>query len=111
MSNKTPAIISTTLTIILVAIIAILSIFFEIVALNGASEKQGTIALGISLICNGLGIILPGLFSGWFTNLTIKKFNWNKILAILIAVTLGTVLGSTISFFSIILSIPLAGIR
>lgn len=111
MSNKTPAVISTVLTIILLVIFSIISIFMEMVVLNGASEKQGMAALGISLVCNGLATILLGLFSGWFTNLAIAKFSWNKILAVIVAVVLGTGFGAVTSFLSIIISIPLAGIK
>jgi hypothetical protein len=111
MSNKTPAVIAAILTVVLLVIFSILSVFMEMIVLNGASEKQGTIALGISLVCNGLGIILLGLFSGWFTKFMIVKFNWNKILVVVIAVFLGTTFGAILSFVSFLLSIPLAGIR
>jgi hypothetical protein len=111
MSNKTPAIISAILTIVLLMIFAVLSIFFEMIALNGVSEKQGTIAMGITLLCQGIVTILSGILAGWISNFMVAKFNWNKILVIVIAVTLGTVFGSAMSFFSTIISIPLAGIR
>ncbi len=111
MNNKTPAIVSAISTVILLIIFGILSILFEMVALNGASGKQGTVALVISLVCNGLSVILFGLFSSWFTKLAITKFNWNKILAVAVAVTLGTIFGMAVSFLSLIASILLAGVR
>ena len=105
MSNKIPAIISAILTIILLLIFAGLSIFFEMIALNGVSEKQGTIAIGISLVCQGIASLVSGIFAGWASNLMAAKFNLNKILAIVIAVILGAVLGSVMLFFSAIISI------
>ena len=81
------------------------------VALNGVSERQAMTAMGISLVCQGIGVILLGILAGWLTKLMITKFNWNKILAVVIAVTLGTLFGGIIAFLSIIISIPVAGIR
>ena len=111
MTNKTPAIISAILTVVLLIILAILSVFTQMIAFNGVSESQGTTAMGISLVCQGVGLILAGLLAGWLTNFVITKFNWNKILAVMIAVIAGVLIGGTISFFSTIISIPLAGIR
>ena len=111
MSNKTPAIISAILTIVLLILFAVLSFFTQMIALNGVSESQGTTAMGISLVCQGVGVILAGLLAGWLANFVITKFNWNKILAVMIAVIAGVLIGGTISFFSTIISIPLAGIR
>lgn len=110
MTNKAPAIISASLTIVLLILFAVLSVFMQMIALNGVSESQGATAMGISLVCQGVGLILVGLFAGWLTNLVITKFNWNKILAVIVAVIAGVLLGGAISFVSFIISIPLAGI-
>ena len=111
MSDKTPAVISTILTIILLVVFGILSVFVQMLALNGASERQGMTAMGILLACQGAGAILLGVFAGWFTRLAITKFNWNKIIAVTAAVFLATLFGVGISFLSTLLSIPLAGIQ
>jgi hypothetical protein len=111
MTTKTPAIISAVLTVILLIIFAVLSVFMQMIALNGVSERQGTITMSISLVCQGIGVILVGLLAGWLTNVIISKFNWNKIRAVIVAVIVGVLLGGTISFVSFIISIPLAGIR
>lgn len=111
MLSKTPAIISVILIILLLIIFGILSILFEILALNGASESQGVTAIGISLVCQGAGMILIGIFAWWLTNLLISKFNWNKVVAVILAVISGTLLGAGITFLSLIVSIPLAGIK
>jgi len=110
MSSKTPAIVSTILTILLLVGFGILSLFFQMIALNGVNESQGVAAMGVSLVCQGVGVILAGAFAWWLTNLVIAKFNWNKILAVAIAVIAGVLLGGLISFLSIIIAIPLAGI-
>ena len=111
MPNKTPAIIAAVLTIILLIIFGILSVFTQMLVLNGASENQGMTAMGGSLVCQGAGAILAAAFAGWLTNLVITKFNWNNILAVAVALIAGTLLGAAISFLSIIISIPLAGLR
>ena len=111
MQNKTPAVISVVLTIILLVVFAIVSALFEMLALNGASERQGMTAMGISLLCQGVGAVLLGIFAWWLTNLLISKFNWNKIIAVVVTVFLGTTIGTGISFLSLIISIPIAGIR
>ena len=51
MTNKTPAIIASVLTIILLVILGVVVLFTQLVALNGFSERVGTIALGVSLGC------------------------------------------------------------
>ena len=111
MPNKTPAIISAVLTIILLIIFGVLSVLTQMLVLNGASESQGMTAMGVSLVCQGAGLILAAAFAAWFANLVITKFNWNNILAVVVAVITGMLLGALISFLSIIISIPLAGIR
>lgn len=111
MTNKTPAIISSILTIILLIIFAILSVFTQMIALNGVSERQGMTAMGISLVCQSIGLILAGIIAGRISNFVITRFNWNKILAVIVAVVAGILIGATISLISTIVSIPLAGIR
>ena len=110
MNNKTPAVISVVLTTFLLIVFGIVSIVFEMLALNGASESQGTTAMGISLACQGVGAILIGIFVWWLTNLLISKFNWNNIIAVVVTVFLGTTIGTGISFLSLIISIPIAGV-
>jgi len=111
MPNKKPAIISAVLTVILLIIFGILSVFTQMLVLNGVNERQEMAAMGVSLVCQGAGAILAAVLAGWLTNLVIAKFKWNNILAVVIAVIAGTLLGAVISFQSIIISIPLVGIR
>lgn len=110
MLSKTPAIISAILTIVLLILFAVLSVFMQMIALNGVSESQGTTAISISLVCQGIGLILAAILAGWISNFVINRFNWNKILAVLVAVIAGVILGGTLSVLSFFLSIPLAGI-
>ena len=111
MTNKTPVIISSILTIVMLILFAVLSVFTQMIALNGVSENQGMTAIGISLVCQAGGLILAALFAGWISNLVITKFNWNKVLAVIVAVIAGVLIGGILSFASTIISIPLAGIR
>ena len=49
MTNKSPATISAILTVLILVLLAILFALLQMVALNGASERQGLTAMGISL--------------------------------------------------------------
>ena len=80
-------------------------------ALNGVRERQGFNAMSISLICQSVGLILAILIARWLSNLLIVKFNLNVFLAVLTAVIIAAGLGGLISFLSMIVAIPLAGIR
>ena len=111
MPARIPSMISAGLTVFLLILFVILFLFVQMVALNGASERQGIAALGISLICQGAGVILAALLAWRITNLIITKLNWNVILAVVIAVVAGTFLGGLLSFLSVIIAIPMAGIR
>ena len=111
MPSKTPAILATILTVILLIVIAALSVLTQMLVLNGASESQGMTAMGISLGCQGVGMILAGILAYWLTNSAVNKWNWNKIIAVLIAIVAGVTLGGLVSFLSIIAAIPLAGIN
>ena len=111
MSNLKPAIISTILTVVLLIILAIIFLLFEIIALNGASERQGLTAMGISLACQGVVMLLAGIFARWLTNFLITKATWNNMMAVVTAVLLATSMGGAISFLSMIVAIPIAGIR
>jgi hypothetical protein len=110
MPNRKPAIISAILTILILIIFGVLSVFTQMLVLNGANESQGMTAMGVSLVCQGAGAILAAAFAAWLTNLVITTFNWNNILAVVVAVIAGTFLGVLISFLSVIISIPLVGI-
>lgn len=79
--------------------------------LNGASERQGMSALGISLACQGASLILAAILAWRLTGLFISKFNWNKFLSVALAVAAGTLSGGLISFLAIIVGTVAAGIR
>ncbi len=111
MSNKTPARISGLSTFFILIGVAVLSVFTQMLVLNGVSESQGFNAMSISLICQSVGLFPAVILARWLTNLLITKFNWNNILAILVAVIAGTTLGGITSFLSIIISIAVSGIR
>ena len=59
----------------------------------------------------GRSSLIAAVLAAWLTNLGITKFNWNSILAVVIAVIAGTIFGAVISFLSIIISFPVVGIR
>ena len=112
MPNKTPITISVILTVLLLILVTIVSMFGQVVLLNGViSERQTTTALGIGLGCNGVTILLAAVFVRWLTKLLLVKFNWNQILAVAVAVILGVGLGAILSFLSIIVGTLAAGIR
>lgn len=111
MPNKTPAAISAALTVIILVLLAIVFVLLQMVALNDADEQQGRTAMGISLACQSLVIILLGMFAARSTQFLITKVNWNSILAVTTTVLIAAIIGGTISLLSSIISIPVAGIR
>jgi len=110
MPAKTSALISAILTALLLVLVALLSLLTQMLALNGASERQGVTAMGISLGCQGIGIILSALLASRLTNLLLVKFNWNKPLSVLAAVIAATAFGALVAFLSILIPISAAGI-
>ena len=111
MPTKTPATISAILTVVILVILAILFTLLQMVALNGASERQGLTAMGLSLGCQSLVVILLATLAARATTFLVTKVEWNSILAVIITVLAATTIGGVISFLSTILAIPLAGIR
>ena len=111
MPNKTPALISAILTVLILILPAILSVLLQMVALNGTSERQGLTAMGISLACQGIVMILLGIFAARSTKFLITTVGWNSILAVVITVLVATTIGGTISILTSVIAIPVAGIR
>ena len=111
MSNRSPATISAALTVLILVLVAIVFTLLQMVALNGAGERQGLTAMGVSLACQSLVISLLAVFAARATRFLITKVDWNSILAVAVTVLVATTIGGTISFLTMIISIPLAGIR
>ena len=111
MPSKIPATISGLSTFIILILVAVLSVFGQLLVLNGASEAQGFSAVSISLICQSVGLLLIVILARWLTNLLITKFKWSNVLAILTAIVAAVAAGGVISFLAIIVSTLAAGIR
>lgn len=111
MPSKIPAAISGLSTFFILILIAVLSVFGQMLVLNGASEAQGFNAMSISLICQSVGLLLSVILARWLTNLLITKLKWHNILAILVAVIAAVTLGGIISFLAVIISTLAVGIR
>ena len=111
MPNKSPATISAILTVLILVLLAILFLLLQMVALNGASERQGLTAMGISLGCQSLVIILLATLAARATTFLTAKVEWNSILAVVVTVIVATTIGGLISFLASIIAIPVAGIR
>jgi hypothetical protein len=111
MPTRTPATISVVLTVILLLLVAGIALLLQMVALNGAGGRQGATAMGISLACQGVVILLFAIFAARATRFLITKVDWNSILAVIVTVVIAAVIGGTLSFLSTIISIPIAGIR
>lgn len=111
MSAKSPATISAILTVFILVFLAIVFVLLQMVALNGASERQGLTAMGLSLACQSLAILLLATFAARATTFLVTKVEWNSILAVVVTVLVAATIGGTLSFLATFLSIPLAGIR
>jgi len=108
MPNKTPAIISAVVTFILLIIISLMLSFGQLVLLNGASERVGSISLVTSLICQGGGNILAVILAWRLTIRFITKSNWGNVPAVVVSVLAGTLTGAGLTFVAMIASILLA---
>lgn len=108
MPTKTPSIISTILTVILLILFAIGSGFFLLVALNGFSESDGLPGLIATLVCNVIGIVVSAILAWRLPRWLIERFNWNRILAVLVSVVAGFFIGSGLSIVSMFLGVFLA---
>jgi hypothetical protein len=111
MSTRTPSIIAAVLTALLLIITSVVLLFGELVLFNGVSERQGTIALGTSLVCQGAGVILAAMLAGWLARTVITRFKLHAVVAVVLSVLAGVILGGLVAFLSVIVAIPVAGIR
>ena len=108
MPTKTPSVISTILTIILLILFVIASGFFLLVALNGFDSRSGEPALLTALICNILGVIFAAVLAWQLPKWLIGKFNWNNILAVVVSVMVGFFLGSGLSLVAMFIAVIVA---
>lgn len=110
MRNRSPATISAILTVLILVFVAIVFVLLQMVALNGASERQALTAMGLSLGCQSLVIILLAALAARATTFLTTKVEWNSILAVAVTVLIASVIGGVISFLASIIAIPVAGI-
>jgi hypothetical protein len=109
MSHKT---ISAILTIILLILTSAVILISELVLLNGFGEREGTFALGASLLCQGVGIVVAALVASRMSAWLVTRFDWHKALSVIVAVLVGTLLGGGFGLISILLSVAVAeGLR
>jgi hypothetical protein len=111
MSNRSPATISAILTVVILILLAIVFLLLQMVTLNGVSERQGLTAMGVSLGCQSLVIILLAALAARATTFLVTKAEWNSLLAVAVTVLGASVMGGVIAFLSSFISIVVAGIR
>lgn len=111
MPDKRPAVISASLTVIFLILLAVVTVFLQMIALNGASERQGVTAMGVSLACQGVAILVLAILAARVTRFLITRVSWNSILAVTVTVLAATAIGGALSFLSMVIAIPVAGIR
>ncbi len=108
MTNKTPAMISVIVTVVLLLILGALSFFVDLIVLNGFSESAGGAALIAFGVCQSLGLILSAVFSWRFTNFLLAKFNWNTFLAVAVSVVASVILSGILAVPAFIISAAVA---
>ena len=111
MSTKSPATISAVLTVLILVFLAIVFVLLQMIALNGAGQRQGLTAMGLSLGCQSLVVILLAALAARATTFLITRVAWNSILAVVVTVFTAATIGGVISFLATVISIPVAGIR
>lgn len=110
MPRKSPATISAILTVLILIFLAIIFVLLQMIALNGASERQGLTAMGLSLGCQSILVISLATLAARATTFLIAKAEWNSILAVAVTVLVASIIGGVISFLASIIAIPVAGI-
>jgi uncharacterized membrane protein len=108
MPTKTPAIISSVLTVILLLVIGAFVFFIDLIALNGVSERDGGIALATLGVCEGIVLILFAVLAGRFTAFLITKYSWNNFLAVAVPVITLTILALALDIAAVLLSVGVA---
>jgi hypothetical protein len=78
---------------------------------RSCSESQGIMTISISLACLGAAAILLGVLAWKATALMITKLNMNPVLAVTLTVAMAMLASGLLSFLSILVSIPLAGVE
>jgi hypothetical protein len=111
MTTRTPATISAVLTVLILVFLAIVFVLLQMVVLNGFSERQGLTAMGLSLGCQSIAVILLAALAARATTFLVTKVEWNSILAVAVTVLLATTIGGVFSFLATLIAIPVAGIR
>jgi hypothetical protein len=111
MSNRPPATISAILTVLILIFLAVVFLLLQMVALNGVNERQGLTAMGLSLGCQSLVIILLAALAARATTFLVTRVEWNAILAVAVTVLAASIIGGVIAFLSSFISIAVTGIR
>jgi membrane-anchored protein YejM (alkaline phosphatase superfamily) len=112
MRNNLPAVVSGLVTFILLAIIDFVMFVAQMVALTGViDQSKASTAMGMGVACQGIILLFASAFAGWFANTLIMRFDWTRALAVIASVIVATLLGAAISLISVVVSIPVAGIR
>ena len=112
MRDNLPAVVSALATFILLAITDFLMFVAQIIALNGViDQSKASSSIGMGVVCQGITLLLAAAFAGWFANMLIMSFDWQRAMAVIVSVIVGTLLGAAISLIAVVISIPMAGIR
>jgi hypothetical protein len=112
MSAKTLSMISSILTALFIFLFGFVLFFGLVVLFNGLSGREATPALMVSLICQGIGLILSAVLAGRLTRTLVEKFNWNRIVVVAASVLAGTALGGVLAVAAVFISVFVAeGLR
>lgn len=111
MPTKIPSLIAGLTTFFILIAVGIASVFVQMVALNGVSESKGFNAISISVVCQSVVLILAVILARWVSNFLIVRFNLNKILAVIAAILAASGFGLVLAFVSVVIAIPISGIR
>ncbi len=108
MSNKTPSIVSTIITVLLLLLTAALGLFGLVIALNGYNDRAGGPALATTFACNGIAVVLAAILAWRLPKWLVGKFNWNSVLAVIVSIVAGTTAGGMLSFVSVFIGLFIA---
>jgi hypothetical protein len=112
MDTRTSTTLSVILTIIAILLISVFAFLMQIVLMNGVvSTSQTNIALGASLSCQGVNVLLGAILAGRLTRLYLTRFRMHKGWAVVLAILPVTVMAAILSAIAIFVGLAVAGIK
>ncbi|MCC7118285.1 MAG: hypothetical protein IT310_07140 [Anaerolineales bacterium] len=104
MSAKASSILSVALVVLILLILGSFVFLMNVLMLNGFG-REGGVALTVTGVCSGIGVILAAVLAGKLTKFFIVKQGWNPILAMFGAVAAAVLCGAALEGIAFFISL------